>query len=78
MELLFHKLIFVIMRGSSSNTNDPNFRIKNASMKLKRELIGIAKSEGKTLSQFCREHLSKVRNAYPESARNYQDDDDGC
>lgn len=62
--------------GSSRRTNTPNFVIQNSSIKLKREIVSIAASEGKTYSQFIREQIIKVRNSYPDSARKYLESDD--
>ncbi len=52
----------------------PEFRISNRNKKLKREIVNIAKSQGKTYSQFCREKLIEIAASFPESARNYCDD----
>lgn len=64
-------------KGSSKNTETPDFWITNRNMKLKREIVNISKSEGKTYSQFCREQLIKIAASFPESARKYREDDDG-
>lgn len=60
------------------DTQTPNFVISNGNMRLKKEIINISKSEGKTYSQFIREQLIKIAASYPESARKYKEDDDGC
>jgi hypothetical protein len=56
----------------------PDICIRNKNLKLKREIVSIAKSTGLTLSQFCRRELMKIAASYPDAAKNYRDDDDCC
>ncbi len=61
-------------RGSYKETNDPEFRITNKNLRLKREIINISKSKGMTYSQYCRSLIIKARNDASQQERDY----DGC
>lgn len=74
---IFDKPHTTMAQGSSKNTETADFWIRNMNMRLKREIVNISKSEGKTYSQFCREQLIKIAAAYPESAKKYREEDDG-
>lgn len=64
--------------SNPKKSKETDFYITNRNSRLKREIVSIAKSEGKTYSQFCREKLISIAASYPERARQYQEEDDGC
>jgi fructose-1,6-bisphosphatase len=64
-------------KGSFDKTKTGEFRITNTNLKLKREIINIAKANQMTYSQWCRSVLIKARDAASEQERNYSEDD-GC
>lgn len=61
-------------RGSSKDTDRAEFHISNSNLRLKREIVNIAKSKGLTYSQFCRQELIRIAASYPDAARNYNED----
>jgi hypothetical protein len=64
------------MRGSSKNTETPNFHIPNKNLKLKKEIINIASHKGVSYSQFLRQEIIRIRDSYPEHQRNKNAQDD--
>lgn len=58
-------------------TETPNLKLYNTSLELKKMLIRVAKSEGRTLTSWSIRQLKEAALRYPESARNYTEDD-GC
>lgn len=56
-------------RGSSKETKDPEFRISNTNLQLKKDIINIAANLGVTYSQFLRKEIIKIRDSFPEEKR---------
>lgn len=61
----------------SKESLTPELRIYNTNIKIKRELMSIAKSEGMTLTKFVMKTMKEKAATFPAAAKNYLDDD-GC
>lgn len=63
-------------KGSWKKTKDPEFRISNKNLRLKHEVINIAKANGMTYSQWCRSLIIKAHAAATPQERSYSEDED--
>lgn len=64
--------------AKKKETNTSEFRLYNTNLNFKKLCIRLAASEGTTLTPWAIRHLRAAANNYPDSAKNYKIDDDGC
>lgn len=63
---------------SKKQSKTPELRIMNTNMKLKRQLINVARNQQMTLTTFTLYHLRKIIAGYPDTEKRSEEDDDGC